>query len=105
MGPQNKTACHPASFCREAALNGEADWAVAAAWTQEAALPARTGVGEDGRRGQRRLSLKGTRPRQEKVPAATPMALSSCQGVTLRPGFLRNRPETQPLLLPGKRLT
>ena len=53
MGPQTKPrACHPASLSREAALHGKADWAVAAAWTQEAALPARTGVGEgDGEKG------------------------------------------------------
>lgn len=43
--PKEDDSC-TASLCREATLPGEAGWAEAAAWAQEAALPARTGVGE-----------------------------------------------------------
>lgn len=58
-------------------LHGEANWAVAAAWVQEAALAARTGVEGEGE--TRRLSLEGTPFMRGKVPAATPTTLSSYQ--------------------------
>lgn len=70
---------------------------MAAAWAQEAALPARTGVGEERGEG-RRLGLEGT-PLAGESPSShthTPPHFLPVMGVTIRPGFLRKRPRPRP---------